>query len=226
MTAFTFTETLSFVITSCAGTSMVTVRRPTFTARSSTGISRIRPGPRSPTSNPRRNTTSRSYSRTTLIELTRISSTANPTKIRNGSSKAPSGPISSLPCRGTDPQRESIDAGHHDHGAHLDVSGSFGVPHLGVQSHAPARRHPLDHLRVAPEHRRGSGGARRAARTQREAHDDEEEPHRDGGRRHHERPRHVHGAVVEQHEPADRERERAAHREQSVAVHLDLGDQE
>src|SRR5262245_62002257 len=148
MTAFTFTETLSLVITSCAGTSMVTVRKPTLTARSSTGISRIRPGPRSPTRSPRRNTTSRSYSRTTLIELMRISSTANPTKIMNGSSKAPSGPISSLPCRGAHPQRESLDAGHDDHVAHLDRGGSFRVPHLRVQSHAPARRQALDHLRA------------------------------------------------------------------------------
>src|SRR5690242_12569912 len=146
MTAFTFTETLSLVITSCAGTSMVTVRNPTFTARSIMGMRMIRPGPRSPTRSPSRNTTSRSYSRTTLIELTRISSTANPTKIRNGNSKAPSGPMSSLPCRGAHPQRESHDAGHHDLGAHFDLGGSFRVPHLGVQSHAPARRKPLDHL--------------------------------------------------------------------------------
>src|SRR5215471_6562065 len=158
MTAFTFTETLSLVMTSCAGTSIVTVRRPTFTARSMMGMSRMSPGPRSPTSRPSRNTTSRSYSRTTLIELTRISSTANPTKIRNGNSKAPSGPMSSLPCRGADPQRESLDAGHNDLGAHVDLGGSFRVPHLRVQSHAPARRQPLDDLGAAPEQCGHAGG--------------------------------------------------------------------
>src|SRR5262252_6125625 len=170
MTAFTFTETLSLVITSCAGTSMVTVRSPTFTARSRMGISRIRPGPRSPTSSPSRNTTSRSYSRTTLIELTRIKSTANPTKIMNGSTKAPSGPMSSLPCRGAHPQRESLDAGHHDLGAHLDLGGSFRIPHLRVQSHAPARPQALDHLRAPSEQRRVAGGATAPAVAQRERH--------------------------------------------------------
>ena len=34
------------MITSCAGTSIVTVRRSTLTIRSMNGISRIRPGPR------------------------------------------------------------------------------------------------------------------------------------------------------------------------------------
>src|SRR5262252_6648275 len=153
MTAFTFTETLSFVITSCEGTSIVTVRKPTFTARSRIGISRIRPGPRSPTNRPSRNTTSRSYSRTTLMEFIRITSSAKPTNIRNGSSKAPSGPMSSLPGRGPDPQRESLDAGHDNLGTHLDRGGSFRVPHFGVQSHAAARRQPLHDLRAPPEQR-------------------------------------------------------------------------
>ena len=40
--------TLSWVITSCAGMSIVTVRRSTFGIRSMKGISRIRPGPRGP----------------------------------------------------------------------------------------------------------------------------------------------------------------------------------
>src|SRR5262245_31386055 len=199
MTPFTLTETFSFVITSCAGTSMVTVRSPTFTARSSTGISRIRPGPRSPTSSPRRNTTSRSYSRTTLIELTRMSSTANPTKTMNGSSKAPSGPMSSLPCRGAHPQRESLDARHHDFRADLDLGGSFGVPHLRVQSHAPARAQALDDLGAAPEQRGDADGPRGAAAAEREAEHDEEERDRHSGGADHERPRHAHGPIVEQH---------------------------
>src|SRR6516162_304103 len=226
MTAFTFTETLSLVITSCAGTSMVTVRNPTLTARSMIGISRIRPGPRSPTRRPRRNTTRRSYSRTTLIELTRIKSTANPTKIVNGSTRAPSGPMSSLPCCGAHPQRQSLDAGHHDLGAHLDLGASFRIPHLRVQSHAPARPQPLDHLRAPAEHRGVAAGTTTLTVAQRKRDQHREERHREPGGREHERPRHVHGTIVEQHEPAERQRDRTAHREESVAVHLDLGDEE
>ncbi len=44
-TALTRTGTLSFVITSCGGTFSVTVRRSTFTIRSTIGISRKMPGP-------------------------------------------------------------------------------------------------------------------------------------------------------------------------------------
>ena len=45
MTAFTLTETLSRVITSWGGTSMVIVRRLTFTILSMKGIRRTSPGP-------------------------------------------------------------------------------------------------------------------------------------------------------------------------------------
>src|SRR5262249_38202507 len=219
MTAFTFTETLSLVITSCAGTSIVTVRRPTLTARSRMGISRMSPGPRSPTSRPSRNTTSRSYSRTTLMEFRRITSSAKPTKIRNGTSKVPSDPISSLPGRGPDPQRESLDAGHDDLGAHLDRGGSFRVPHLAVQSHAAARRESLHDLRPAPEQRRLARGARPAPAAHREADHDQEERHGDRGRGQHQRRRDVDGLVVEQDQPAERERERAAHPQPALAAH-------
>jgi len=41
----TFTETLSRVITSCGGTSIVIVRRLTFTILSMNGIRSTRPGP-------------------------------------------------------------------------------------------------------------------------------------------------------------------------------------
>ena len=44
-TALTRTGTLSFVITSCGGTFSVTVRRSTFTMRSTIGIRRKMPGP-------------------------------------------------------------------------------------------------------------------------------------------------------------------------------------
>ena len=44
-TAFTLTDTLSRVITSCGGTSMTTVRRSMRTICCTTGMSRKKPGP-------------------------------------------------------------------------------------------------------------------------------------------------------------------------------------
>src|ERR1700735_2397745 len=68
-TALTFTVTLSLVITSCGGMSSVTVRRSIRAIRSSTGITKITPGPRYGVSRPRRKTTPRSYSLSTLSPL-------------------------------------------------------------------------------------------------------------------------------------------------------------
>ncbi len=74
-TALTRAGTLSFVITSCGGMFSVIVRRSTRTIRSTTGISRNRPGPfGGSSSRPRRNTTPRSYSRATLTAETKNSS--------------------------------------------------------------------------------------------------------------------------------------------------------
>src|SRR5690242_5030699 len=59
-------------MTSCGGMFKVIVRRSTFTIRSTTGISRKRPGPfGSGSSRPRRKMIPRSYSRATLIAETR-----------------------------------------------------------------------------------------------------------------------------------------------------------
>src|SRR5208282_2888106 len=68
-TALTLTVTLSLVITSCGGMSSVTVRRSIRAIRSSTGITKITPGPRYGVSRPRRKTTPRSYSLSTLSPL-------------------------------------------------------------------------------------------------------------------------------------------------------------
>src|SRR5512137_1803405 len=62
MTAFTLMETLSRVITSCEGTSMVIVRVSTRTMRSTTGMRMMRPGPFVGMILPRRKMTARSYS--------------------------------------------------------------------------------------------------------------------------------------------------------------------
>src|SRR5581483_10980142 len=68
MTAFTFTVTLSRVMHSWLGTSIVTVRRSIFTIRSMIGRMTNRPGPRAPTSRPSRKITPRSYSETIFTE--------------------------------------------------------------------------------------------------------------------------------------------------------------
>src|SRR5579885_525033 len=64
--------TLSRVITSCGGTSSVTVRRSIRTERSRTGMTKITPGPRNGVSRPRRKTTARSYSFRILSPLSRM----------------------------------------------------------------------------------------------------------------------------------------------------------
>ena len=66
-TAFTFSETLSRVMTSCGGTSHVTTRSETRTIRSIGQMMSTSPGPFSCFRTvPRRNTTARSYSRRML----------------------------------------------------------------------------------------------------------------------------------------------------------------
>src|SRR5262245_13035090 len=79
MTALTETVTLSRVITSCGGTSMVTVRKLTLTIRSIGRKTRITPGPLAAgNTRPSLKITPRSYSGRILIELHRYS-----TMIRN-----------------------------------------------------------------------------------------------------------------------------------------------
>src|SRR5881409_522604 len=82
MTALTFTDTLSFVMTSCGGTSMAMVLRLTLTSLSTRGIITTTPGPFPPTMPrailPNRNTTARSYSRSTWNPM----ATSRPSRIR------------------------------------------------------------------------------------------------------------------------------------------------
>src|SRR5207302_1404340 len=67
--------TLSRVIASWAGTSIVMTRRSIFTRRSTPGITYVKPGPRAPASLPRRKITPRSYSWMTFIPLMSRSTT-------------------------------------------------------------------------------------------------------------------------------------------------------
>ena len=71
----TLTGTLSLVMASCGGTSMVTVRRSTRMILSTMGMMITSPGPRTPMSRPSRNGTARWYSGTTLMAADRMIST-------------------------------------------------------------------------------------------------------------------------------------------------------
>jgi hypothetical protein len=71
ITALTFIETLSLVITSWEGTSIATTRRLTLTILSTIGIRKIKPGPLVAISRPNLNMTPLSYSRRILIALAR-----------------------------------------------------------------------------------------------------------------------------------------------------------
>src|SRR4030065_599526 len=73
-TAFTFTGTLSLVIISCGGTSMVTVLKSTLIILSTNGIIKINPGPLTLLTLPNLNITTLSYSfKILIVEISRIS---------------------------------------------------------------------------------------------------------------------------------------------------------
>src|SRR5829696_367982 len=77
MTALTLAGTLSRVMTSWGGTSMVTVLRSILTMLSTSGHKRKSPGPFGPPwTRPRRKITPRSYSLTTLMALNKIEATS------------------------------------------------------------------------------------------------------------------------------------------------------
>src|SRR5215204_7344143 len=80
MTALTLAGTLSRVMTSCGGTSMVTVLRSILTILSTNGSSRNSPGPLGPPcTRPRRKMTPRSYSFTTFTALYKNEATTTTT---------------------------------------------------------------------------------------------------------------------------------------------------
>ena len=81
MTASTRTGTLSRVITSWGGTFNVTVRSEIRTMRSIAGTSSTRPGPFVAITRPSRNTTARSYSRSTRTDAAASPRTTAKTKI-------------------------------------------------------------------------------------------------------------------------------------------------
>src|SRR5512146_1095596 len=163
ITAFTFTETLSRVITSWGGTSMVMVRRLTFTILSMNGMSRTRPGPEpSPPGlkmalarRPKRKITPRSYSRRMRTEeaITNTAITITGTRPQISSKPPMRAPPRMLgPPRGPGHrEREPVHA--HD----LDVLPCrhravprHRSPELAVHQHlALGIEGPLDHADVA-----------------------------------------------------------------------------
>jgi hypothetical protein len=72
MTALTLTVTLSLVITSWAGTSIVTTLKLTLTILSTTGISKIKPGPLAPINRPNLKMIPLSYSLKIRIALAKM----------------------------------------------------------------------------------------------------------------------------------------------------------
>ena len=84
-TAFTWTVTLSLVISSRAGMSIVVTCRLTRTMRSAMAGTNRSPGARTVRIFPNRNTTPRSYSLTTLIDRARYprTTTATPSAIHH-----------------------------------------------------------------------------------------------------------------------------------------------
>ena len=72
ITASTVAGTLSLVMISCLGTSIVTTRKSIFTILSTIGIRKISPGPFAPCNLPSRKITPRSYSRKMRMACGRI----------------------------------------------------------------------------------------------------------------------------------------------------------
>src|SRR6185312_12365714 len=153
-TAFTFTDTLSRRITSCFGTSSTMTRRSTFTMRWMMGHTHTMPGPLRGPRRPRKNITPRSYSFSTLNELTMsmTSSTATTmTKLILLSS------IERL-----DPQQQPFDA-HDAHGlSSRDGRARDGVPSLAAEAHGALRREIRERFGGGADHAFAAGCNRAA----------------------------------------------------------------
>src|SRR3954471_15347432 len=156
-TASTRAGTLSRVITSCGGIVCVIVRSVTRTIRSAIGISSTRPGPFWATRRPKRNTTPRSYSRSTRTdEAARL----NASTARTTSTMRTAVISLHLPFLGrSDSQGEALDRLDDDgaafgHGrALLFELPQTGTPECPVELYAPDRRRYRAHDRHASHQR-------------------------------------------------------------------------
>src|SRR6185436_12533655 len=121
-------------MTSCGGTSMVTVRSGTLTILSMIGMRKMRPGPLAPITRPRRKITPRSYSRSTLIADVRR---RNPRKMSASTEYAN---IQRLPSLGpSHSQSHAIHLIDHDRRALFDRLLRSRVPILSVHEHRSGR---------------------------------------------------------------------------------------
>src|SRR5215211_6608934 len=150
-TASTRAGTLSRVMTSCGGIVWVIVRRVTRTMRSAIGMSSTRPGPFWATRRPKRNTTPRSYSRSTRTDAP-ASDTASTTRTTRTIRTAV---ISvHLPFLGrSDSKGETVDrldddgaAFGHRHAFPLELPHA-GAPERAVELHLTDRRRHGAHRR-------------------------------------------------------------------------------
>src|SRR6266850_3361729 len=185
MTAFTLTETLSRVITSCGGTSCTTVRSDTRTIRSIGNQISTRPGPLAvPSRRPSRNTTARSYS----LRILRLEKTqkATATTMKTNPGPAPNSPFMYPPPRSAADLRDFLDVQHHvanPHHAHaaplLDGSPGLRVPVLAVHEDAPLRIDVAQGRPLLRDESRDAGGGLGL-----QGPDDQggEDRHDDGGR--------------------------------------------
>src|SRR5262249_18885840 len=132
--------------------SIVMVRRSTRCARSMAGMTNATPGPRGPPRRPRRNTTSRSYSRTTLIPLAASAS-------RTSTNMMPPG-MRHLPSRLSRPPRpgrayaepQALDAGDLDGLSRLYGLVTGGGPVLAPDQHRALRVEALARHADGTEH--------------------------------------------------------------------------
>src|SRR5260370_34945359 len=164
---------MSRVIMAWGAKSSVTTRRSIRSARSMIGMTKITPGPRNGVSRPRRKTTARSFSLSTLRPLSKI---ATPTTIIIPSA----GPIGTSPAfviRAPPPAAlHSVEKAALRFSAHLDLQPAHRdhthprpnaqrlvahrAPMLAVHEHAPgrARRDRLAHLADFADHALAPGG--------------------------------------------------------------------
>src|SRR3954468_17039087 len=214
-TAFTLTETLSRVMTSCGGTSKTRVRRSTRTICWIGGTTKIRPGPFTLSKRPRKNTTPRSYSRRILIDemaSSRSSKTMPPTKYIS----VPLGfDVQDQPVHAGDAQR--LTAAYRALGAHLPLLTAYARPALMLEI--------AERLGARAEHLLAAGDHRLAAALQQHADDEDQEP---GARRRHagdQRDRNLEVGqrrVFDQHDGAQHERREPADAERAVGGHEGL----
>src|SRR5215213_7655767 len=228
-TAFTRTGTLSFVITSWGGMLSVIVRRSTFTIRSMIGISRKSPGPLGCASRrPSRKMMPRSYSRATLIALSRNRTRRN-AKTRTMTSAAVMRVLSGglgrsygFVHRGDVEHEGRTDGVDADRGPRSErrVVGRARPPQLAVYEHEAVAAHDA---RGADKHVRADAHGRllHLHGLRDRERPGEAERGRDAD---HERQVHVvrRGSVTEQHECADGEAGDAGERQGAVARDVDV----